>query len=796
MYDFKKTEEKWNKYWEENQTFKTDVWDFSKPKYYCLDMFPYPSGAGLHMGHLLGYTATDIISRYKRMRGFNVLHPMGYDAFGLPAEQYAIKTGNNPNGFTQQNIATFRQQLKKAGFSFDWDKEVSTCDPEYYHFTQWIVEQLYKKGLMKLQDMEVNWCEELGTVLANDEIIDGKSERGGYPVVKRKMKQWVVDIPQYAEKLLDGLDGLDWPDSTKISQRNWIGKSTGAIIHFNVANTNFKFDVFTTRIDTLFGATYCVLAPDHELIEKITTKDQQAEVQKYANWCKTRTDIDRLDTTKEKTGVFTGAYAINPANNKQIPIYIADYVLSSVGVGAIMAVPAHDERDWAFAKKFGLPIITVVSGGNKDECYTGDGKHINSGIIDGLNNEQAKAKMFEWAKENNVGYPKTTYRIREWIFARQHYWGEPMPMYYDKEGNVYLEPEASLPLILPEITDYHPKGGLSPLANAQDWVNFEKDGKKFVREINTMPGSAGSSWYFLRYIDPHNKKEIADKKLLEHWMPVDLYVGGSEHAVGHLLYSRMWNRFLSEQGVLSHSEPFSKLVHQGLLLATDGRKMSKRWGNVINPDEVIEKYGADVIRLYVMFMGPIQDTKPWNNDNIAGVSRFVDKVWNIYTQSNKIKDKPNKNLEKIYNQTVKKVTQDYEELAYNTAISQMMIFVNAVSKEEIFPTEYAKGFVQLLNPIAPYITEEIWQTVFKNNDTIAYTTWPTYDSTKLADDSVEMVVQINGKVRDKLVLPLNTDDEVAKTAAQNLTNIKNLLQGKQIKKIIVVKNKIINIVAD
>lgn len=795
MYNFKEIEKKWNKYWEENQTFKTDVWDFSKPKYYCLDMFPYPSGAGLHVGHLIGYVASDAMSRFKRMQGFNVLHPMGYDAFGLPAEQYAIKTGNNPNGFTQKNIAIFRNQLHKTGLSVDWDRELSTCDPSYYKFTQWIVEQLYKKDLMKLKDMEVNWCEELGTVLANDEIIDGKSERGGYPVVKRKMKQWVVDIPSYAQKLLDGLAKIDWPESTKISQRNWIGKSEGAILNFKVADTDFSFDVFTTRIDTLFGATYCVLAPDHELVKKITTKEQQNSVENYILECTKKTDMERLDTTKEKTGVFTGAYAINPANGKHIPIWIADYVLSTYATGSIMAVPAHDERDFAFATKFGLPIIPVLSGGNEGECFVGDGKHINSGFIDGLDTKTAKQKMIEWATKEKIGYAKTTYKIREWIFARQHYWGEPMPMMYDEKGNVSLVPENELPLTLPEVSDYKPNGGLSPLANAPEWVNVKIDGKKFTREINTMPGSAGSSWYYLRYIDPKNENEIANKKLLEHWMPVDLYIGGAEHAVGHLLYSRMWNKFLCEQGLHSHTEPFKRLAHPGMMLAADRRKMSKRWGNVVTPDEVIAEFGADVLRLYEMFMCPISDTRPWNHENISGVARFVEKIWYIYTETDKIKDEQNENLDKIFNQTVKKVTQDYEALSFNTAISQMMIFVNAVSKESVFPKEYAKEFLKLLNPLAPYITEELWQQAFKNKNTISYEPWPTYDEIKLVETSVEMVVQVNGKVRDKLVVSVDEDDEEVKQKAQELQSIKKQLEGKTIKKIVVIKNKLVNIVA-
>lgn len=795
MINFKELEQKWNKYWDEHQTFKTDVWDFSKPKFYCLDMFPYPSGDGLHVGHLVGYVASDAVSRLKRMQGFNVLHPMGFDAFGLPAEQYAIKTGNNPNGFTQKNIENFKHQLKKGGFSFDWSKCISTCDPQYYKWTQWIVEQLYQNGLMSVKDMEVNWCEQLNTVLANDEVIDGKSERGGFPVVKRKMRQWVVDTPAFAEKLLEGLNDLDWPESTKTMQRNWIGKSEGAKITFHVADSDLTFDVFTTRADTLFGATFCALSPQHPIVQKIVSDEQRTKVTEFAQMCAQQTQEEQNDTTKEKLGVFTGAYAINPVNSQHIPIYVTNYVLEGYGTGALMAVPAHDERDFEFATKYNIPIIQVIEGGVQGQCYTGDGKHINSDFLNGMDVKTAKHAMIEWLEEHKLGTAKTNYRIREWIFARQHYWGEPMPMFYDEDGKTYLVPTAELPLTLPEIDNYQAQNGVSPLANATQWANFEKDGKHYVREVNTMPSSAGSSWYFLRYIDPQNSQIFADKKLLDHWMPVDLYVGGAEHAVGHLLYSRMWNRFLFEQGYLNHPEPFKKLVHQGLLLASDGRKMSKRWGNVVNPDTVIDEYGADTIRMYMMFMGPVQETKPWNNENIAGVARFLEKIWSIYTQSGKIKDQPNPSLDKVYNATVKKVTQDFENMDFNTAISQMMIFVNAVSKAEVFPTQYAQNFLKMLNPLAPYITEELWATVFGNTKTIAYEPWPTFDPTKLEETTVEMVVQINGKVRDKMTVPANLDDETAKTTAQNLPNIKKLLADKTIKKIVVIKNKLVNIVA-
>lgn len=567
-YDHKIAEKKWQKYWEENKTFETDVYDFSKPKYYALDMFPYPSGQGLHVGHPEGYTATDIMSRMKRMQGYNVLHPMGFDSFGLPAEQYAIKTGNHPEGFTLKNIQTFTKQLKMLGFSFDWDKQVSTCDPSFYKWTQWIFKQLYEDGLARYVDIPVNWCEELGTVLANDEIIDGKSERGGFPVIRKNMKQWVIDIPKYAERLLAGLEEVDWPESTKEIQRNWIGKSIGAHVDFKVDGYDDKFTVFTTRCDTLFGATYCVLAPEHELVEKITTPDKKDEVKAYLDVCATKSELERTELNKEKTGVFIGAYAINPVNGKKIPIWISDYVLAGYGTGAIMAVPAHDDRDYAFAKKFGIDIIPVLEGGDvTKEAWTQDGVHINSDFLNGLDKQEAIDKMLDWLEEHHCGSKHVNYRLREWIFARQRYWGEPIPVINFDDGTSVALSDDQLPLILPELEDYSPsKTGSSPLDKAVDWVNVEVDGKKGKRETSTMPGSAGSSWYFLRYIDPHNDKAIADPELLKHWMPVDLYVGGPEHAVGHLLYSRMWNNYLYDKGIVPVKEPFKKLYHQGMIL--------------------------------------------------------------------------------------------------------------------------------------------------------------------------------------------------------------------------------------
>lgn len=791
MYNFTEIEKKWQKYWEENETFKTDVWDFSKPKYYALDMFPYPSGQGLHVGHPEGYTATDIISRMKRMQGYNVLHPMGFDSFGLPAEQYAIKTGNHPEGFTKKNIETFTKQLKMLGMSFDWSRVVSTCDPSFYKWTQWIFKQLYLDGYARLVEMPVNWCEELGTVLANDEIIDGKSERGGYPVVRKNMKQWVIDIPKYAERLLDGLNEIDWPESTKEMQRNWIGKSVGAHVIFKIKNSDKTFTVFTTRCDTLFGATYCVLSPEHELVDIITTEEQKDKVTEYKKICASKSDLERTELNKEKTGVFTGAYAINPVNGKEIPIWIADYVLSTYGTGAIMAVPAHDTRDFAFATKYGIEIIPVISGGDiSKEAYTGDGVHINSDFLDGLNKEDAINKMIEWLEDKKIGTKKVNYRLREWIFARQRYWGEPIPIIHLNNGGTRVLEDDELPLVLPSLEDYSPsKTGASPLEKATEWVNTP-DGK---RETSTMPGSAGSSWYFLRYIDPHNDKELADKRLLEHWMPVDLYMGGPEHAVGHLLYSRMWNNYLYDKGICPVKEPFKKLRHQGMILGSNGEKMSKSKGNVVNPDEMVNNYGADSLRLYEMFMGPIDAAKPWDPNGIDGAKKFLERIWRLYTEEDKIKVEENKNLEKVYHQTVKKVTEDYETMNFNTAISSMMVFINAVYKENVFPKEYALNFLKLLNPIAPHITEELWQRL-GNNDTITYATWPSFDENKMVDEEFEMVVQVNGKVRGKIVVSTETSKEEMEKLALDISNVKNYIDGKEIVKIVTIPKKLVSIV--
>ena len=794
MYNYKDIEKKWRKYWEENDTFHTDVWDFSKPKFYVLDMFPYPSGVGLHAGHPEGYTATDIISRMKRMQGYNVLHPMGYDSFGLPAEQYAVSTGNHPNKFTQENIETFGNQLKAIGFDYDWSKSIQTSDPKYYKWTQWIFKQLYNDGYAKYVDMPVNWCEELGTVLSNDEVIDGKSERGGYPVVRKNMKQWVIDQAAFAERLLEGMDEIDWPESTKEMQRNWIGKSIGAHVVFKIKDTDKEFKVFTTRCDTLFGATYCVMSPEHELVDLITSDDKKEEVAEYKRVCATKSDLERTELNKEKTGVFIGAYAINPVNEKEIPIYISDYVLASYGTGAIMAVPAHDDRDYEFAKKFNIEIIQVLEGGDiSKEAYTGDGVHINSGFMDGMNKEDAINAMIEWLEERGIGSKQVNYKMREWIFARQRYWGEPMPVVYTEDGQIHMLDDEELPLVLPELEDYKGHNGKAPLENAIEWKQYDKNGIKGVRETSTMPGSAGSSWYFLRYIDPNNDKEFANQELLKHWLPVDLYIGGPEHAVGHLMYSRIWNNYLYDKGLSPVKEPFKKLVHQGMILGENGIKMGKRFPEFcIDPMDIINNYGADTLRLYEMFMGPLEASKPWSMQGVEGAQKFLDRIYRLY-ESGKIKDEENKNLEKVYHQTVKKVSEDFESLGFNTAISQMMIFINAVYKEEVFPKEYAEGFVKLLNPVAPHIGEELWE-MLGHTGTIAFEAWPTYDESKLSDDEKEIAVQVNGKVRATIKIAVDEAEDSIKAKALEEENVKRHMEGKEVVKVIVIKGKIVNIV--
>ncbi len=795
-FDHKKIETKWQQYWDKHQTFKTNGYDFSKPKYYALDMFPYPSGSGLHAGHPEGYTATDVICRMKRMQGFNVLHPMGFDAFGLPAEQYAIKTGNNPATFTEKNIETFKKQLRAFGFSYDWEREISTADPSFYHWTQWIFKRLFEDGLAKCVDMPVNWCEELGTVLSNDEVIDGKSERGGYPVIRKNMRQWVIDIPAYAEKLLEGLETIDWPESTKEIQRNWIGKSIGAQVTFKVDGHNDSFVVFTTRCDTLFGATYCVLAPEHVLVEKIVSGEQKEAVEAYRKECATKSDLERTELNKDKTGVFTGAYAINPVNGKKIPIWISDYVLASYGTGAIMAVPAHDERDYAFAKKFGLEIIPVLAGGDVTvEAWTQDGLHINSEWLDGLNKQEAIDKMIEWLESNHIGQKKINYKIREWIFARQRYWGEPIPVVHLEDDRYVAISDEELPLVLPVLDDYKPsKGGQSPLAKDEEWVNVTVDGIKGKRETSTMPGSAGSSWYFLRYIDPKNDKAIADPELLKHWMPVDLYVGGPEHAVGHLLYSRMWNRYLYDKGIVTTKEPFQKLVHQGMILGANGIKMGKRYPEfAIDPNALIEQYGADTVRLYEMFMGPLEASKPWSEQGVDGAHKWLERVHRLIVESNKLSDINDGSLDEVYHATVKKVTSDIESLNLNTAISQMMIFINECYKADTLYKPYMEGFVQMFACYAPHLGEELWQFLGHEN-TLTFEAWPTYDESKLVKNQVEMVVQVNGKVRGKFMANIDEDKKIVEEMALALPSVQAQMEGKTVRKLIIVPNRIVNIV--
>nr|WP_216367412.1 leucine--tRNA ligase [Anoxybacillus sp. EFIL] len=803
-FNHREIEKKWQKYWEENKTFKTTE-DDGKRKFYALDMFPYPSGAGLHVGHPEGYTATDILARMKRMQGYNVLHPMGWDAFGLPAEQYALDTGNDPAEFTEKNINNFRRQIKSLGFSYDWDREVNTTDPNYYKWTQWIFLKLYEKGLAYMDEVPVNWCPALGTVLANEEVIDGKSERGGHPVIRKPMKQWMLRITAYADRLLEDLEELDWPESIKEMQRNWIGRSEGANIHFQVDGYNETFTVFTTRPDTLFGATYAVLAPEHPLVEKITTPEQKEAVDAYLKQIQSKSDLERTDLAKEKTGVFTGAYAINPANGEKLPIWIADYVLMSYGTGAIMAVPAHDERDYEFAKKFHLPIKEVVAGGDiSKEAYTGDGEHVNSDFLNGLNKEEATKKMIEWLEANGKGEKKVSYRLRDWLFSRQRYWGEPIPIIHWEDGTMTPVPEEELPLVLPKTDEIKPSGtGESPLANIEEWVNVvdPKTGKKGRRETNTMPQWAGSCWYYLRYIDPHNDKQLADPEKLEKWLPVDIYIGGAEHAVLHLLYARFWHKFLYDIGVVPTKEPFQKLFNQGMILGENNEKMSKSKGNVVNPDDIVESHGADTLRLYEMFMGPLEASIAWSTKGLDGARRFLDRVWRLFVEEDgqlnpKIVDNPGTDtLERVYHQTVKKVTEDYEALRFNTAISQLMVFINEAYKAPVLPKVYMEGFVKLLSPVCPHIAEELWEKLGHNN-TIAYEAWPAYDEAKLVEDEVEIVIQVNGKVRAKLHVPADATKEQLEQLAMEDEKIKEQIEGKTVRKVIAVPGKLVNIVAN
>ena len=807
VYNHRVIEKKWQKYWDENKTFKT-LDDHTKEKFYALDMFPYPSGAGLHVGHPEGYTATDILSRYKRANGYNVLHPMGWDAFGLPAEQYALDTGHDPRDFTKTNIDTFRRQIKELGFSYDWDCEVNTTDPKYYKWTQWIFKKLYEKGLAYVDEVPVNWCPALGTVLSNEEVIDGKSERGGHPVERRPMRQWVLKITDYAEKLLADLDILDWPESLKAMQRNWIGKSVGAEIDFKIEGTDKAFTVFTTRADTVFGVSYCVLAPEHKLVEEIVTEGQRAAVEEYLDIVKRKSDLERTDLNKDKTGVFTGAYAINPVNGEKVELWIADYVLASYGTGAVMAVPAHDERDYEFATKFNLPIKAVIEdNGEVVVPFFGDGKHINSDFINGLNNEEAIAKVIEFLEENKVGRSKVTYKLRDWLFSRQRYWGEPIPIIHWEDGTMTTVPDSELPLLLPETDNIKPSGtGESPLANIEEWLNVvdPETGKKGKRETNTMPQWAGSCWYYLRYIDPHNDEMFADPEKLKYWLPVDVYIGGAEHAVLHLLYARFWHKVLYDLGLVPTREPFQKLFNQGMILAEgkDGRpeKMSKSKGNVVNPDDIIVSHGADTLRVYEMFMGPLDASIAWSENGLDGSRRFLDRVYRLFVDeetgkvNDKVQDKDNAELEVSYNFTVKKVSEDIEILGFNTAISQLMVFVNDCYKAEYIPRKYALGFIQLLAPFAPHLAEEMWE-IYGNTESISYVPWPTFDESKLVSDTVEIVVQLMGKVKAKLDVKKDlTPAELEQIVLAN-EEVKELIEGKQVMKVIVVPGRLVNIVA-
>ncbi|MGE7827345.1 leucine--tRNA ligase [Paenibacillus sp. NPDC093718] len=794
---------KWQQYWDENKTFKTED-SSSKPKFYALDMFPYPSGAGLHVGHPEGYTATDIVSRYKRMRGYNVLHPMGWDAFGLPAEQYAMDTGKHPREFTVQNIDTFRRQIKSLGFSYDWDREISTTDPEYYKWTQWIFIQLYKRGLAYVAEVPVNWCEALGTVLANEEVIDGKSERGGHPVVRKPMRQWILRITEYADRLLEDLDELDWSESLKDMQRNWIGKSTGAEVRFDIEGYDGHLEVFTTRPDTLFGATYCVLAPEHDLVDKITSADQREAVKAYQDQAARKSDLERTDLAKDKTGVFTGAYAINPVNGAKVPIWIADYVLAGYGTGAIMAVPGHDSRDWEFAKQFGLPIIEVVQGGNiEEEAYSGSGAHVNSGFLNGLDNEAAIQAMNEWLEKEGKGKKKVTYRLRDWLFSRQRYWGEPIPILHLEDGTMKTVPEDQLPLLLPDVDQIKPSGtGESPLANVTEWVETidPETGMKARRETNTMPQWAGSCWYYLRYIDPRNNDELCSKEKQKEWLPVDLYIGGVEHAVLHLLYARFWHKVLYDLGVVDTKEPFQKLVNQGMILGNNNEKMSKSRGNVINPDDIVNEYGADTLRVYEMFMGPLEATKPWNTNGVEGTHRFLSRVWRLFIgddgQLNPkiVEGEGTDEFKRMLHKTIKKVTEDFEHMRFNTAISQLMVFINEGYKTEELPRKAMENFVQLLSPLAPHLAEELWSRL-GYTESVTYVPWPEYDEAWTVEAEVEIVVQVNGKIVERAKISKDMDQEAMQQHSLSLPNVKQALEGKSIRKVIAVPGKLVNIVA-
>ena len=805
-YDFAEMEPRWQEYWQRNQTFKT-VFDPSRPKFYCLDMFPYPSGQGLHVGHPEGYTATDIVSRYKRMNGFNVLHPMGWDAFGLPAEQYAIKTGTHPKETTAANVARFRKQLQMIGFSYDWDREINTTDEKYYKWTQWIFLKLYERGLAYQSHEPVNWCPALGTVLANEEVIDGKSERGGHPVIKRPMRQWVLRITEYADRLLEDLEDLDWPESLKEMQRNWIGKKSGAYVNFSLEDpADQSFRVFTTRPDTLFGATFCVFAPEHPLVPLVTTKAQKQAVTEYIEQTLKKSDMERSALAKDKTGVATGGYAINPANGEKLPIFIADYVLMHYGQGAIMAVPGHDDRDHAFALKYELPIKRVLQGGDEPEitkkAHSGDGVLVDSGFLDGLKRTEAIARMMKWLHETGVGEEATSYRLRDWLFSRQRYWGEPFPLAQNEEGELIGIDESDLPVVLPEIDDFKPSGnGKSPLAKATDWLTFEVDGVLYQRETNTMPQWAGSCWYYLRFIDPDNMIEPWNPEKEAYWMPVDLYIGGVEHAVLHLLYARFWHKVLYDLGYVSTKEPFKKLVNQGMILGENGEKMAKSRGNVVNPDEIIQKWGADSLRLYEMFMGPIEATKPWQTNGIYGVHRFLKRFWNlVIAEDGKLTETVQAEIDSDaflhqLHRTIKKVTEDIEALQFNTAIAALMELLNTAYREPRITSGSLENFILLVSPFAPHFGEELWARL-GHSDSLAYAPWPSYDPNLVSEKTVKISLQVNGKTRGAMEISANTSKEEVLESALQQDGVKRHITGKNIIREVYVPGRIVNFVTD
>ncbi|TYC49654.1 leucine--tRNA ligase [Weissella muntiaci] len=801
-YQHKAVEKKWQHFWDENQSFKT-LSDTSKEKFFVMDMFPFPSAQGLHVGHPEGYTATDIVARMKRMQGFNVLHPMGFDAFGLPTEEYAIKTSSDPREVTSSNVKNFRRQMKTLGLSYDWSREVNTTDPKYYKWTQWIFEQLYKRGLAYEDEIMVNWAPDYngGVVVANEEIVDGKTERGGFPVYRVPMRQWALKITAYADRLLDDLDDLDWPDAIKEQQRNWIGRSIGASVSFKVKGQDAQVEVFTTRADTLFGTTYLVLSPEHELVEQIVSADQKQAIADFKEAIASKSDLERTDLNKDKSGIFTGAYAVNPINGEELPIWVGDYVLASYGTGAVMAVPAHDSRDYDFAKKYDLPMRAVIEGSDISEAaYTADGNHINSGFLDGLDKEEAIAKVIAWLEEAGVGHKQVNYRLRDWIFSRQRYWGEPIPVIHWEDGTKSLVPEDELPLRLPHVDNIMPSGtGESPLVNIDEWVNVvDENGRKGKRETNTMPQWAGSSWYYLRYMDPHNEQAVVSPEAEAYWKNVDLYVGGAEHAVLHLLYARFWHKVLYDLGVVHTKEPFQKLANQGMILGENHEKMSKSKGNVVNPDDIVNEYGADTLRLYEMFMGPLEQSIAWSVEGLSGSRRWLDRVWRGFVdEEGKLRDHittiNDGSLSKVYNETVKKVTDDYENLRFNTAISQMMIFINDMYKAEAIPVEYMEGFIKLLNPVAPHLTEELWSLLHKD-EMLAYAQWPTFDEAALVDDELEIILQVNGKLRGKMKVAAGISrEEMTKLALENEA-IVNQLAGGTPKKVIAVPEKLVNVV--